>query len=322
MMTEITETDPKHLIGSAIGSLTVTRCLGKYKLRNKIDYIYSCNCICGRQNVQILSQQLLNFSVTSCGCQNNKEDFIGRKYTRFTVMGPAATRFSASGKTHGTVWLCRCNCGNYREIRARALKTGMSRSCGCLQKEHVSKKVTDDLTGQRFGMLTVMYRNGSHYHGGYSAVWHCKCDCGREKDIIADSLKNGDTRSCGCNKSSKFEDFTQKYLIEHGYVKNVTFFREKTFSGLTGVGGGALRFDFYLKTKDYGPVLIECQGEQHYKSVKWFGGDKYFKSLQQNDQIKKDFTRKHHIKLITINYRYNTYDKIAQYLNKQKLIIS
>ena len=39
-----------------------------------------------------------------------------------------------------------------------------------------------DLTGKRFGKLTVLYRNGQNKCG--QAIWHCKCDCGREKDIV------------------------------------------------------------------------------------------------------------------------------------------
>lgn len=57
-----------------------------------------------------------------------------------------------------------------------------------------------DLSGQRFGKLTVMYeaergKNGRRY-------WHCKCDCGREKDITTYSLTSGNTKSCGCVRGS------------------------------------------------------------------------------------------------------------------------
>lgn len=53
-----------------------------------------------------------------------------------------------------------------------------------------------DLTGQRFGMLMVMYRAEKH---GKHIYWHCKCDCGVEKDICGDNLRHGKTKSCGCN---------------------------------------------------------------------------------------------------------------------------
>lgn len=54
----------------------------------------------------------------------------------------------------------------------------------------------NDLTGQKFGMLTVLYRAESHKQRTY---WHCKCDCGNEKDVMSSNLTRELTRSCGCN---------------------------------------------------------------------------------------------------------------------------
>ena len=54
-----------------------------------------------------------------------------------------------------------------------------------------------DLTGQRFGMLTVLGRSektGSH------VCWHCRCDCGKEVDVFAENLRRGHTVSCGCRR--------------------------------------------------------------------------------------------------------------------------
>lgn len=51
-----------------------------------------------------------------------------------------------------------------------------------------------DLAGQKFGRLTVVERVGSK--NGHSA-WLCKCDCGNEKVITANNLKDN-TISCGC----------------------------------------------------------------------------------------------------------------------------
>lgn len=53
-----------------------------------------------------------------------------------------------------------------------------------------------DLTGQRFGMLTVLPYAGKSKHK--HTIWLCKCDCGNEKVIDGQHLKQGNTRSCGC----------------------------------------------------------------------------------------------------------------------------
>lgn len=50
-----------------------------------------------------------------------------------------------------------------------------------------------DLTGQRFGSLLVRYR----VEGSQPTRWHCVCDCGKEVDVLAYSLVQGRTKSCG-----------------------------------------------------------------------------------------------------------------------------
>ena len=52
-----------------------------------------------------------------------------------------------------------------------------------------------DLTNQRFGRLLVLYRAPNQ---GKRVMWHCRCDCGNEKDIQGALLRNGHTSSCGC----------------------------------------------------------------------------------------------------------------------------
>lgn len=54
-----------------------------------------------------------------------------------------------------------------------------------------------DMRGKRFGRLTVLEYAGSRGSGQY-AHWHCICDCGQEAAIKGQSLRAGDTRSCGC----------------------------------------------------------------------------------------------------------------------------
>lgn len=54
-----------------------------------------------------------------------------------------------------------------------------------------------DLTGKRFGRLTVVERANKPGEGS-SPTWLCKCDCGNTKIINGKSLRNGTTVSCGC----------------------------------------------------------------------------------------------------------------------------
>lgn len=59
-----------------------------------------------------------------------------------------------------------------------------------------------DLTGKRFGKLTVLFldEERTKLAKGRKSFWICKCDCGNEKSINSSSLKSKDnpTLSCGC----------------------------------------------------------------------------------------------------------------------------
>lgn len=53
-----------------------------------------------------------------------------------------------------------------------------------------------DRTGQKFGKLTVLARNGTNHYK--KVMWRCHCDCGNELDVVAGALVTGNTSSCGC----------------------------------------------------------------------------------------------------------------------------
>lgn len=58
-----------------------------------------------------------------------------------------------------------------------------------------------DLTGERFGRLTVIEYKGTKKRkkGNKSdSLWLCQCDCGTKKIIYGRALKDGGTKSCGC----------------------------------------------------------------------------------------------------------------------------
>lgn len=51
-----------------------------------------------------------------------------------------------------------------------------------------------DLTGERFGRLTVIKRSNNPGR----VAWTCKCDCGNEVEVLSGNLTMGYTTSCGC----------------------------------------------------------------------------------------------------------------------------
>jgi hypothetical protein len=72
-----------------------------------------------------------------------------------------------------------------------------------------------DLTGQRFGKLVVLERDGSDNFN--KPTWLCQCDCGSIKVIKGLNLRHGDTRSCGCLVSERLiNDTTMHGRTTHG----------------------------------------------------------------------------------------------------------
>ncbi len=62
---------------------------------------------------------------------------------------------------------------------------------------HSRKKL--DLTGQRFGKLTVL---APAENVGSRTAWLCRCDCGQETVVITQRLRDGHRTSCGCDKEN------------------------------------------------------------------------------------------------------------------------
>lgn len=74
-----------------------------------------------------------------------------------------------------------------------------------------------DLTGQRFGRLTVIEKSSTKQ--GHHICWVCRCDCGKTVPLVSgDNLKKGDIKSCGCLRR---EERTKKNL-KHGLNKTRT----------------------------------------------------------------------------------------------------
>ena len=71
-----------------------------------------------------------------------------------------------------------------------------------------------DLTGQRFGRLTVIEKAPSKPNST-NAHWRCLCDCGNETIVISTCLRKGESTSCGCFRS----EYWRKEKTTHGKSK-------------------------------------------------------------------------------------------------------
>ena len=63
----------------------------------------------------------------------------GDRFGRWTVISEAENHMQPNGSVKKR-YLCRCDCGNIKEVQAQSLRNGDSTSCGCFTKEDVSQK--------------------------------------------------------------------------------------------------------------------------------------------------------------------------------------
>lgn len=74
-----------------------------------------------------------------------------------------------------------------------------------------------DLTGQKFGRLTVIKRVENK---GDLAAWLCICDCGCETVVSGANLRQGHVKSCGCLKQTLLADKTRKHGLSNTSIDN------------------------------------------------------------------------------------------------------
>lgn len=92
-------------------------------------------------------------------------------------------------------WLCRCDCGTVKYVGSQSLRTGGTKSCGCLTNGMPPRKKIKDLTGKTFGLLTVVEMAP---RAKRLTQWICRCQCGKEVIVYGCNLTTGNSTSCGC----------------------------------------------------------------------------------------------------------------------------
>lgn len=263
------------------------------------------------------------------------EDLTGKWFGQLEVIERAEDWIGANGHRHIT-WRCKCHaCGSDTVIKGASLRAGYNKTCGCSQygdnetkrmwaeyqamsendiiSSGPSKKVGrpagfkggdntfKDLSGMDFGFWHVIERGDTKkYQRGQIIYWKCQCRCGVVKQVPGRDLRSGASQSCGCmSKISWLEYFTKEWLDMNGFQYDY----QKPYADLLGTGGKPLVYDFIVYKNDTPVCAIECQGEQHYRSIKKFGGAKKFMQQQIHDRLKQQYaTDVLHIPLVEVLY--------------------
>ena len=162
--------------------------------------------------------------------------------------------------------------------------------------------------------------------------YRCKCYlCGNEKMVTCDKFgifppteygyraydEYWSAAYCECHKISSFQWIVNDILMKNGINYRV----EVSADGLYGIDNETpLRYDFAVYKQEKIVAFIECQGEQHYKPVTEFGGERRFAIQQRNDEEKRKYAEEHGIKLIEISYNNKKYETIESILRDNHII--
>ena len=101
-----------------------------------------------------------------------KSNIAGVRFGSLVAVEPTDNRQNGY-----TIWRCLCDCGRLAFVSSRHLKNGWMTSCGDQACSHQQKSIkmksrSEDLTGQRFGMLTVLSRSEGKGNNG-QVLWNC-----------------------------------------------------------------------------------------------------------------------------------------------------
>ena len=272
----------------------------------KYETFWKCKCDCGTVK-SVSSIALRNGLTQSCGCLNKEiiskpkdlSNMIGKRFGKLTVIERKLNHITPSGQKKA-MWLCICDCGNEIVVSSQSLKTGHTKSCGCLPTKLKGSGLIN-LIGKRFGKLTVVDRAEDYGYESNGKIitipqWLCKCDCGNTIIVQGGNLRSGNTKNCGCeNRASKNEIIIANFLT----ANRVKYLREYSFDDLKNKKGNLLRFDFAIfDSNDNIIMLLEYQGAQHYIDCGCFG----LYQREYSDKMKQEYCETHNIKLYEIKY--------------------
>lgn len=189
------------LVGERFGRLTAIRPTDERKF-NSVVWVLRCDCGTTVRRPHRTITRAKSLLVGSCGCGRRgmnsslSRDLTGQRFWSLVAIKWVKPRGLSPQPNY---WQFQCDCGRKHVARARDVKRGNTKSCGCALVAPRTVRGTCAVPGvkrgDKFGLLTVTKRapdrNGARY-------FHCRCDCGGSNTVRSAILVNGQVRSCGC----------------------------------------------------------------------------------------------------------------------------
>lgn len=211
------------------------------------------------------------------------------------------TREDGRGSKHYISIHCNV-CNNTWDRISDDIIAGKSKGClYCEEHKNYKENFEKQLKEYGHGNFSLV----SNFNSNRKNVLIRHEDCGFIFRIKPKSVIGNKDISCPkCKRlESKGEEKIRNYLEEN----NIEFDSQVRYAEL-----GRLSFDFRV-IKDNQTILIEFQGDQHYRPVKCFGGAEHFIKQQKHDEEKRNFCKQNNYILIEIPYC--DMNKIDSYLN-------
>jgi hypothetical protein len=252
----------------------------------------SIKCLkCGNTTTLLARSFLVKEKKNVCHfCHKNKQEIMNNKLNEFYEWIKEQNTYSffpLPKDIHShTLILSKCNvCGN---INKKTIYDYMrERGCPVCAKNTLKTKLDfQKEIGEEYNILE--YKGMDHS----CLIKHNLCNF-----VYKRSPRHYTCPKCG---GSKGEKKIRYYLNKN----NIIFEEQKVFN----IKGHKLRVDFYLPTYN---LAIEYQGEQHYKPIDFFGGQKTFEKQVLYDNYKREYFKNNLLEI-----PYTDYDNIEQILNK------
>lgn len=200
-------------------------------------------------------------------------DYTGRRFGALTVLRFEETRNGVR------CWRCRCDCGREVVVGQTHLTTGNALSCG-----YAGKLLPEDLTGVRFGHLTVLGRAGVK---SGRVQWACRCDCGRLTTAGHYNLLSGRSTTCGCRRAGVMIENLR--LSEGTSVAKLERTRDRHYSSNTSGHNGV----YQNKRSGKWVAQITFKGKTHYLGVYADKADA-IKARLRGEEMYDEFLARYH----------------------------
>lgn len=197
------------------------------------------------------------------------DNLMNKQFGKFAVIDRAIN--SKAGKSR---WVCKCECGNVRIVVGSDLKSGKTKSCGCIQKihghsSHRTFKIFAMMKERCYNPKSIVYK----YYGG-KGIKICKEWLEDFDAFYVWSLENGyssDKTIDRIDSNRGYEPDNCRWVDKFVQAQNQKLRADNT-SGVRGVK--------YNKARRKWEVSIQAKGKRHYLGL--------FEDLDRAKQVRKE----------------------------------